>query len=163
LLKAFAALRPPEASAGTKQAHLRAQLNKKMDEPPYTCEIPETPAKDQGYSPLDAAAGSPLADAMALIALGPQRSANAVDWCRVSLEMCKHCEGAEDVNEAAARILSQRMKKLENALKILKGDIDSLGHWIPDPCRRLVDDALANGQGQESPGTATQQPRKTTS
>lgn len=89
---------------------------------------------------------SPLADALALITLGPRRSANAVEWCRVSLEMCKHCHGTENVNEAAARIMGERVKKLENALKVLKGDVDYLGHWIPDPCRRLVDDALANKQ-----------------
>jgi hypothetical protein len=48
-----------------------------MDEPPYTCEtseimnkldmgeIPETPAKEQGYGPLDAAACSLTVDQMA--------------------------------------------------------------------------------------------------
>ena len=42
----------------------------------------------------------------------------------------------------------KRLKTLENALKILMGDVDHLGHWIPDPCRRLVDDALANDKNQ---------------
>ena len=36
----------------------------------------------------------------------------------------------------------ERVKTLENALKILMGDVNHLGHWIPNPCRRLVDDAL---------------------
>lgn len=113
-----------------------------------------TPTDTQAEAPMvpdserkggcSAVAGSPLADALALINLGPQRSANAVEWYLVSLEMCKHCHDTENVNEAAARIMAERVKTLENALKVLKGDIDHLGHWIPTPCRRLVDDALAN-------------------
>lgn len=90
------------------------------------------------------APSSPLANALALIAIGPQKSANPVEWFRVSLEMCKHCRGTENVNEASARIMIERVQKLENALKVLKGDVDHLGHWIPDPCRQLVDDALSN-------------------
>jgi len=35
-----------------------------------------------------------------------------------------------------------RCSTVENALKVLKADVDHLGHWIPDPCRKLVDDAL---------------------
>lgn len=46
----------------------------------------------------------------------------------------------------------KRLKTLENALKILMGEIDHLGHWIPDPCRRLVDDALANDKNQPTSG-----------
>jgi hypothetical protein len=38
--------------------------------------------------------------------------------------------------------LEARIAKLENALRVLIGDVDHLGHWIPDPCRRMVDDAL---------------------
>ena len=112
------------------------------DTPPEAQTVPDSERKG-GCSAMP---GSPLADALALIALGPQRSANAVEWLGVSLEMCKHCQGTENVNEAAARIMAERVKTLENALKIFKGDVDSLGHWIPDPCRRLVDYALANDE-----------------
>lgn len=49
---------------------------------------------------------------------------------------------------SAARIMSERVTTLENALKVLMGDVEHLGYWIPDPCRRLVDDALANDKDQ---------------
>mgnify|MGYP001558673766 CR=1 FL=1 len=51
--------------------------------------------------------------------------------------------------EADARMRDKAgSDKLRNALKVLLGDIDHLGHWIPDPCRRLVEDALANAEDQ---------------
>lgn len=50
---------------------------------------------------------SALRDAFALIAMGPQRSADAIEWFRVSAEMCKHCKSTETVNEAAARIVAE--------------------------------------------------------
>lgn len=34
------------------------------------------------------------------------------------------------------------LNKLRNALQTLMSDVDHLGHWIPDPCRLLVEDAL---------------------
>jgi hypothetical protein len=61
-----------------------------MDEPPYTCEtseimnkldmgeIPETPAKEQGYDPLDAAACSPLALLKTLANISLHRSSQGV-------------------------------------------------------------------------------------
>jgi hypothetical protein len=91
---------------------------------------------------LGAAHGSALDDALALIALGPQRSANAVEWCRVSLEMCKHCKGTENVNEAAARIVAERMKTYDRKLRLLTKE----QHRMRDPERTLLCDIIANGQ-----------------
>lgn len=58
-----------------------------------------------------AASCSALDDALALIALGPQRSANSLEWYRVSLEMCEHCQGSENVVEASARIVTAEYRK----------------------------------------------------
>jgi hypothetical protein len=61
-----------------------------MDEPPYTCEtseimnkldmgeIPETPAKEQGYGPLDAASCSPLTLLKTLANVSLHRSSQGV-------------------------------------------------------------------------------------
>ena len=91
---------------------------------------------------LAAVPGSALGDALALIALGPQRSANAVEWCRVSLEMCKHCKGTENVNEAAARIVAERMKTYDRKLRLLTKE----QYRMRDPERTLLCDIIANGQ-----------------
>lgn len=85
---------------------------------------------------------SALDDALALIALGPQRSANAVEWVRVSLEMCKHCKGTETVNEAAARIVADRMKTYERKLNMLTAEQTRMR----DLERTLLCDIIANGQ-----------------
>jgi hypothetical protein len=64
------------------------------------------------------------------------------------------CRVLAHLSQSAARILKAvqnrdliagleaRVAKLENALRVLKGDVDHLGHCIPDPCRRLVEEAL---------------------
>lgn len=36
-------------------------------------------------------------------------------------------------------------------LRVLKGDIDHLGHWIPDPCRELVEQFLSENDEMTSP------------
>jgi len=115
-----------------------------MDSP-----LPETTAEAADFQPatdgpmgLAAVPGSALDDALALIALGPQRSANAVEWCRVSLEMCKHCKGTENVNEAAARIVAERMKTYDRKLRLLTKE----QHRMRDPERTLLCDIIANGQ-----------------
>lgn len=115
-----------------------------MDSP-----LPETTAEAADSQPatdspmgLAAVTGSALDDALALIAIGPQRSANAVEWCRVSLEMCKHCKGTENVNEAAARILAERMKTYDRKLRLLTKE----QHRMRDPERTLLCDIIANGQ-----------------
>jgi hypothetical protein len=61
--------------------------------------------------------GSPLCcalvDALALVEFGPCRDADRPqDWMAVASPMCQHCEGTEDVNFAAARILAAEYKKL---------------------------------------------------
>ncbi len=79
-------------------------------------DTPESPAR------CVQPACSALAAALALIALGPQRRANAIEWLQVSLEMCKHCLGTETVNEAAARIVAEWLRCYEERLKIIASD-----------------------------------------
>jgi hypothetical protein len=57
--------------------------------------------------------GSALADALALVEFGPCRdAARPQDWMAVASPMCQHCEGTEDVNFAAARIIAAEYKRL---------------------------------------------------
>jgi hypothetical protein len=103
---------------------------------------PDCGAQLDSLSPSDATACSALDDALALIALGPQRSANSFEWYQVSLEMCKHCKGTENVNEAAARIVVERMKTYDRKLRLLTKE----QHRMRDPERTLLCDIIANGQ-----------------
>jgi hypothetical protein len=49
----------------------------------------------------------PLRDALALVDFGPCKTADRPqDWMNVASPMCAHCEGVEDVNLAAARIIA---------------------------------------------------------
>jgi hypothetical protein len=66
--------------------------------------------------------GSPLCcalvDALALVEFGPCRdAARPQDWMAVASPMCQHCEGTEDVNFAAARILAAEYKRLSAWIK----------------------------------------------
>jgi hypothetical protein len=62
--------------------------------------------------------GSALVDALALVEFGPCRdAARPQDWMAVASPMCQHCEGTEDVNFAAARIIAAEYR---NVLEILK-------------------------------------------
>ena len=50
--------------------------------------------------------------ALALVDFGPCRGAERPqDWINVASPMCAHCEGAEDVNLAAARIIAAEYRK----------------------------------------------------
>lgn len=69
--------------------------------------------------------GSALSDALAMIALGPQRGADAAQWFRVSIEMCKHCKGTENVNEAAARIVKEAHAVLSDFARTAPGRLPS--------------------------------------
>lgn len=94
---------------------------------------PTTSSPDE----LGAAPCSALDAALALIALGPQRSANAIEWCRVSLEMCRHCQGTENVNEAAARIVAEANAVLSDFARTAPGRLpsavqDALAPWRPN-------------------------------
>ena len=55
------------------------------------------------------AADVELAAALNLISLGPQHFADPVDWVRVARSMHKYCKSKETVNEAAARIVADRL------------------------------------------------------
>ena len=60
----------------------------------------------------------PLRDALSLADFGPCRTADRPqDWINVASPMCAHCEGAEDVNLAAARIIAWEYR---NALAMLE-------------------------------------------
>jgi hypothetical protein len=74
------------------------------------------PAKER----LDAATCSAVNDALAFIALGPQRGANAVEWFNLSMPMCSHCLDRETVNEAAARIIAAEFRKTVEVLEAIE-------------------------------------------
>ena len=63
-------------------------------------------------SPLDATTCSALDAALALVDFGPCKgSERPQDWINVAGPMCAHCEGVEDVNLAAARIIAAEYRK----------------------------------------------------
>jgi hypothetical protein len=51
-----------------------------------------------------------LDDALALVDVGPMKSA---EWMDRSLPMCKWCEKGEDVDQASARILAKEVRRLQ--------------------------------------------------
>jgi len=60
----------------------------------------------------------PLRDALALVDFGPCKTADRPqDWMMVASPMCAHCEGVEDVNLAAARIIAAEYRKSQAALE----------------------------------------------
>lgn len=78
-----------------------------------------------------------LGAALALIALGPQRSADANEWWRVSLEMCQHCQGRETATEAAARIIGGAHAVLSDFARTAPGLLPyavqgALAPWRPN-------------------------------
>ena len=104
------------------------------DAKPTQTEIMDTTISPTGLATVPCSA---LDAALALIALGPQRSANAVEWCRVSLEMCRHCKGTENVNEAAARITAEAHAVLSDFARTAPGRLpsavqDALAPWRPN-------------------------------
>jgi hypothetical protein len=55
---------------------------------------------------------SALDAALALVDFGPCKTADRPqDWINVASPMCAHCEGVEDVNLAAARIIAAEYRK----------------------------------------------------
>ena len=63
-------------------------------------------------SGLPLAPCSALDDALALVDFGPCRgSKRPQDWVNLAGPMCDHCEGEEDVNLAAARIIAAEYRK----------------------------------------------------
>ena len=66
-------------------------------------------AAPEGCAPLTCSA---LDAALALVDFGPCRGAERPqDWINVASPMCAHCEEAEDVNLAAARIIAAEYRK----------------------------------------------------
>ncbi len=51
-------------------------------------------------------------------------------------------------NEGHLLDIMQKLERKSNeairVLRVLKGDIDHLGHWLPDQCRQMVEEFLAN-------------------
>jgi hypothetical protein len=66
-------------------------------------------AAPEGCAPLTCSA---LDAALALVDFGPCRGAERPqDWINVAGPMCAHCDGVEDVNLAAARIIAAEYRK----------------------------------------------------
>jgi len=64
---------------------------------------------------------SALDAALALVNFGPRRGAeHPQDWINVAGPMCAHCEGAEDVNLAAARIIAAEYRKVMAVLEAIE-------------------------------------------
>lgn len=55
-----------------------------------------------------------LKDALALVDFGACRDGDPADWINVASPMCDHCIGLEDVNLAAARIITDAYRKRVN-------------------------------------------------
>jgi hypothetical protein len=92
---------------------------------------------------------SALADALALVEFGPCRdAARPQDWMAVASPMCQHCEGTEDVNFAAARIIAAEYRNVLEILKdpvavhinMLRGTIA----WTPEHLRHVLGDSSQN-------------------
>ena len=55
-----------------------------------------------------------LSDAMRLVQCSPRKSEDAQVWWAAARAMTKHCQGLEDVTEAAARIIAEsRIEMME--------------------------------------------------
>jgi hypothetical protein len=74
----------------------------------------ETPMNKQleSFTGSNAPPCSALDAALALVDFGPCRGAERPqDWINVASPMCAHCDGVEDVNLAAARIIAAEYRK----------------------------------------------------
>ena len=79
---------------------------------------PETVAQQETSGDCVSLLVVPLRDALSLADFGPCRTADRPqDWINVASPMCAHCEGVEDVNLAAARIIAWEYR---NALAMLE-------------------------------------------
>ena len=75
--------------------------------------IAEMPAKEKADDRLALTPCSALSDALTLVKCSPRKSEDAQVWWDAASTMTKHCRGLEDVTEAAARILVERIEDLE--------------------------------------------------
>ena len=53
-------------------------------------------------------------------------------------QLRQHAERLERERDEAIRIL-----------RVLKSDIDHMGHWLPDPCRKMVEKFLSEKGGED--------------
>lgn len=96
---------------------MRAQLDKKMTDQLDISRYSENAsyhaaAKEKAEARRSAAACSALDAALSLVDFGPCRGAERPqDWINVAGPMCAHCDGVEDVNLAAARIIAAEYRK----------------------------------------------------
>ena len=108
-------------------------------------------AAPEGCAPLTCSA---LDAALALVDFGPCRGAERPqDWIHVAGPMCTHCEGMEDVNLAAARIIAAEYR---NVLKILKDPVAvhinmlrGTIAWTPGHLRHVLGDSSTNATEQQ--------------
>lgn len=103
-------------------------------------------AAPEGCAPLTCSA---LDAALALVDFGPCRGAERPqDWINVASPMCGLCEGREDVNLAAARIIAAEYRHVLEILKdpvavhinMLRGTIA----WTPEHLRHVLGDSSPN-------------------
>jgi hypothetical protein len=75
-------------------------------------------AAPEGCAPLTCSA---LDAALALVDFGPCRGAERPQyWINVAGPMCAHCEGVEDVNLAAARIIAAEYRKALSVIETIE-------------------------------------------
>ena len=75
-------------------------------------------AAPEGCAPLTCSA---LDAALAQVDFGPCRGAERPqDWINVAGPMCAHCEGVEDVNLAAARIIAAEYRKALDVISAIE-------------------------------------------
>jgi hypothetical protein len=48
------------------------------------------------------------------------------------------------VDQSVAQDLERKLAECRDALRVLLADVDHLGHWIPEPCRKKAEQALEN-------------------
>ena len=109
-------------------------------------------AAPKGCAPLTCSA---LDAALALVDFGPCRGAERPqDWINVASPMCALCEGLEDVNLAAARIIAAEYRHVLEILKdpvavhinMLRGTIA----WTPEHLRHVIGDSSPNAEALSS-------------
>jgi hypothetical protein len=60
------------------------------------------------------------------------RSVESLSAHHANHQLRQHAERLERERDEAIRIL-----------RVLKSDIDHMGHWLPDPCRKMVETFLS--------------------
>ena len=58
-------------------------------------------------------------------------------------------EESEDFLRQHAERLERERDEAIRILRVLKSDIDHMGHWLPDPCRKMVEKFLSEKGGED--------------